>query len=120
MIQASGINLGFTYSLYVFGPYCTDLAKIGFNITSLSEIQRVTFEESYIKSKFEGIIPKLEPHKTDDLWLEIASSLHAFKATYPSKSKKEIIEEVRAKREVFKDKTNEIELVWNEITGWIL
>jgi uncharacterized protein YwgA len=120
LLQQSGINLGYTFSFYHYGPYCTELAKEGFSIKDFDKTKEVGFEDKQIEDKFQQFMKKIDEHKNDVLWLEIASSIHLLKKIYPHKSEQEIISDIKNKRGELKDKEEDIKKVWNDITGWII
>lgn len=120
LIQAHGIDLGYNYNSYIFGPYCPELTKIGYSIDKFENVSLVKFEDSETEKDFEEFIKKIDSHKFDNDWLEISSSLHLFKGLYPTDTKEKIIKRVQDKRTKFNDQVYEIRKIWDEIEGWIL
>ena len=118
LLQEQGINLGYTFSWYIYGPYSTALTKDAFNIGNFDEVKPVGFEDEKVKQRFTEFIEKIESKKESDDWLEIASSIHLLKKMYSSETKKQIIERVCNKREALKSKKEEIEHIWDELTEW--
>ena len=115
-IQESGINLGYSFSWYLYGPYCPDLTKDAYQIGNFSEVKEIVFENEETEKLFKDFEKKILIHKNDDFWLEIASSIHLLKKVYhPSKTKEKIIEEVIDKKSISRDKYNEISKIWDEM-----
>src|SRR3989344_5981546 len=75
-IQESGINLGYSFSWYLYGPYCPDLTKDAYQIGNFSEVKEIVFENEETEKLFKDFEKKILIHKNDDFWLEIASSIH--------------------------------------------
>lgn len=119
ILQASGINLGYSFSWYLHGPYCSELTRDAYQITDFSKVKEVGFEQPSIETKFEAIKTKIGDHKNNDFWLEVVSSIHFLKNLYPNKSKADIVKDIKDKCLSFKTKTNEINGIWNEIAGWL-
>lgn len=120
LLQAHGIDLGYTFAWYLYGPYSTELTRQAFNINSFLDLKQVRFEDENIEKSFNEFICKLGKNKNDDFWLEVASSIHLLKKLYPSKTKSQIINEIENKSELFKNKRTEINRVWEEIEGWLI
>ena len=121
LLQANRIYLGYNFNRYIYGPYCPDLAKDGFNIEDqFSQVQKVGFEDSKLEEKFKEFIKYIDKYKDNTEWLEISSSIHLFKRLYPKDNKKETINRIVNKREKLKNKEQDIIKVWNDINGWIM
>ena len=118
LLQVRGINLGYSYSWYVFGPYSTGLTKDAFCITDFARFKPVGFSDPKIESDFQDFLGHIEAK--GDFWLEVASSIHFLKKIYPQKSKAQIIKDIQNKREEFNDKQREISSVWSDIEGWVI
>ncbi len=120
LLQQTGINLGYSYSFYIYGPYCTGLARDAFQITSFSKIKDVGFENETVDDKFKEFVEKIGEHKNDVLWLEVASSIHLMKKLYPERTKNKIIQTIKEKRSELNNKGEVIIKVWEDINGWII
>ena len=117
LIQTNGINLGFGYNFYLYGPYSTDLARAGFQITDYSKVKTMAPEDKEINRQFMAIKDKLGPRKDDIKWLECATSIIYLKRLGFAKNK--IIDTVAHKLTKFpKDYINS---VWSDLeeVGWI-
>ena len=118
LIQSKGICLGYDFSWYLHGPYSVALTRDAYQIEDFSKVKPVGFEDMNIEKKFKEIKEKID--KKDDFWLETASSIHFLKQIYPNKTKEQIIKEVKDKSPVFQEKEGEIEIIWNQIGGWLI
>ena len=118
--EAAGINLGYAFSLYSYGPYSAELTKDAFQITDFDKVDKVGFEKPEVENKFKSFLRKLGNRKNDDNWLEIATSIHLIKKLYPSKTKVEIISIIENKRRGLKGKSKGIEKVWDDMEGWLI
>ena len=100
LLQAHDIYLGYDYSWYLRGPYCTTLAKRGFVLESLyNDIPRnakAEFADPVIQDRFMKFKRFIKGHETDTDYLEMLASLHILKIE--GVGKKEAIEIVHAKK----------------------
>lgn len=103
MVEAFGVYLGYDYSWYLRGPYCTSLARAGFELEQIDhkipDLARAKFMYPEVQKKFNRAIKFIAAimNGPDDLTrLEIASSLHLLVATTDMK-KKDIIGRVISK-----------------------
>jgi len=109
-----GLNIGYEFNWYHYGPYCMELTRDAFNVT-FSEIPKLKFSEETSEKKF---IPFLELIKgKDNDWLEIASSIHFLKKLGLSKEK--IIETIKNKRGDFNKREKEINKIYEDILGFL-
>lgn len=120
LIQANGINLGYSFSWYLHGPYSPDLTKDAYQIGDFSKVKEVRFENPEIEAKFNDIKSKIGSHKNDDFWLEASASIHLLKKLYPMKTKEQIINDIQNKCLEFNNKKADIETVWAEVEGWLV
>lgn len=95
LIQAYVVNLGFSFSLYLRGPYSPSLTKIAF-IGNFNEAKPVYLEDPKIENKFKRFLKLILPHKDDIKFLEVASTLHMISKSY----KKDIIKRVEKLKKV--------------------
>src|SRR3989344_71579 len=72
-IQEMGINLGYSFSWYLYGPYCPDLTKDAYQIDNFSGVKGIIFEDEGTEKSFKNFENKILIHKENDFWLEIAS-----------------------------------------------
>ena len=81
LLQAHDIYLGYDYSWYLRGPYCTTLAEREFELETIYEdVPETTakFAYSYIQRRFEKFKKFIDGKENDIDFLEIAASLHLF------------------------------------------
>jgi uncharacterized protein YwgA len=104
LLQNFGVYLGYAFSWYLRGPYCTSLAKDVFSLVEEGiEIPDVSFEDVEDEKKFELFMNFLGDKKDDAVWLEMLASIHFLRKAYPEKSKEEIIQTVMEKEPCLKD-----------------
>ncbi|MBC8500687.1 MAG: hypothetical protein ISS25_00555 [Nanoarchaeota archaeon] len=118
LLQGVGINLGYSYSWYIYGPYSTGLTRDAFQITNFKNVKPIGFVEPSTEKKFQEFTKKIK--QKNDFWLEVASSIHFLKELYPNKTKSSIINEIQNKRTKFNNKKDKILQVWEDIEGWII
>jgi uncharacterized protein YwgA len=116
LMQRFGLNLGYSFSLYIRGPYCTELTKDAFQMKNYESIQPIGFAAPIHETRFKEFLIFFEPHKDDTVWLEVASSILIFYDMY-SKKRDIVVELVKNKNDILKEKINEIEKVWSELVG---
>jgi len=120
LIQSDVTNLGYVYEWYLYGPYSTQLTKDAYNIQEYAETKPIAFEDKVISTKFDEFIKKIEPHKDDTKWLEVASSIHLLKKLYPQKTKSDIIVQIQNKRGNNTIDKTFISNVWLDVEGWLI
>ena len=116
LLQAYGINLGYEYRLYLYGPYCTHLTKTAFMVDSFTKAKEVYLEDESLEKIFKEFLKRVESHKKDSNWLEIASTIHLFKTMHPLKNREGIIGEVIIMKPKFTQK--EVNRIYQEIEEW--
>lgn len=112
LLQACGVYLGYDYSWYLRGPYCSLLAH---NAFSLEEIYHkipndIKLEDKTSRKNFEKFLKFVANKNVDEL--EIAASLHYLKNTTPN-TDKEIKTKVTQKRDKFT--MQQINEIWSEM-----
>lgn len=111
-IQEFGINLGYNFHWYVYGPYSPLLAKDGFSLVDkFTKIDEVSFVDKELEIKFHDLISFLGKRKNDSVWLEALASVHFLKKISPSLSKEEIIKRVKEKQG-YLNEDNVVEDAW--------
>lgn len=118
LLQAWGINLNYNFSLYIYGPYCTELTKTAFLIEDINLIKEVGFEDIIVENKFKDFLEEITPFKDDIEWLEIASTIHLFTKLYPNKEKNDLITEIKKIKHNFA--FDIINNVWEDLKKWQL
>jgi uncharacterized protein YwgA len=95
LLQSYGLNLGYTFSWYIHGPYSPELAKTAFRLQkSFTQIPVTEFTEPQIEAKFSDFLGFLGEEKTNGDWLEQLACTHFLKAINPEEEKSEIIQKV--------------------------
>ena len=87
LLQTFGIYLGYDFSWYIRGPYCSTLSTNGFALRDIySKIPsgKVKFENPSVQQKFEKFQNFIKDRTVDEQFLEIAASLHNLNATKTS------------------------------------
>jgi len=100
MVEAFGVYLGYDYSWYLRGPYCTSLARTGFELEQINhkipDRAKARFMYPEVQKKFNRaikFIASIMKDPDDTIRLEIASSLHLLVVT-TDMEKKDIIKRV--------------------------
>ena len=82
LLQAHGIYLGYDYSWYLRGPYCTALATAGFMLKDFYDMlpekrdKYEGFTNSVVQDRFEKFVKFIGKREADTNFLEVAASLH--------------------------------------------
>lgn len=118
LLQAKGLNLGFQYELYLYGPYSERLTKVGFDLGTFNEIEKIYFSDSKDEEMFNEFLNEIGSFLEDNDKLEIASSLHLFRKTYNITNEEELVNKVKEKRNYFNDKEDLIREVLEVIKKW--
>ena len=90
LLQAHGIYLGYDYSWYLRGPYCSSLATDGFILDDIytdmvreSGTDKTAFANRFTQKRFERFVKFVSGHETETQFLEAAASLHYQLAVNP-------------------------------------
>ncbi|MDI1495661.1 MAG: hypothetical protein K8823_969 [Cenarchaeum symbiont of Oopsacas minuta] len=79
IIQSFGVYLGYDFSYYLRGPYCSKLAQMGFELTEVyGEVEDKKgrlFRDDKIEHQFKQSVKLIQELRNMDNW-EIAASLH--------------------------------------------
>ncbi len=120
LMQSFGIYLGYDFSWYIRGPYCTHLAACGFALQDkygeFPDKIDARFTSDRIQKRFEDFTDFISKHEDDWEFLEIAASLHYLKKIGLGKGK--AVEKVEAKQDKFT--TAQCMEVWEEMEKWQL
>ena len=105
MLQAFGLYLGYEFTWYLRGPYCSRLARNGFELQETYEsVPRGLFEEKNLQMRFGEFLDFMEDKKRDPDRIEILASIHFLKSLYSGMTKSEIIDKVNKKQKYFTKK----------------
>lgn len=94
LMRSAGIDIGYSYSLYLRGPYSPGLTRDAFIIQDWDVIQEIRFSSPEHETNFVGFLRKIEPHKNDSRWLEVASTLLLIKELRGNDSEDLLVKEV--------------------------
>ena len=121
LLQAFDIYLGYDYTWYLRGPYCTHLATIGYALSRaydrIPRDQKMAFVNPDVQERFVRFKGFIRGRENDNGFLEIAASLHVLHRT-SGMGKDAIIERVAAKRECFS--REQCAGIWEEMERWNL
>ena len=121
LLQTFDIYLGYDYSWYLRGPYCSKLAICGFELekfyNKIPDDEKIKFQDNKIQKRFERFMKFISGREDDIEFLEIAASLH-FQKHISILDDDTIIDKVAKKRPNFtKDGCIKI---WEELKIWNL
>jgi len=105
-----GLNLGYEFTWYHYGPYCVELAKDGFGI-SFEQTPEMKFGDVAAEKKFLEFLDFIKSR--DNNWMEIVASIHFLKRIGYSKEK--IIETIKNKRSELQNMNDEIEEIYSKL-----
>ena len=122
LLQTFDIYLGYDYSWYLRGPYCTQLATIAYTLSrshdSIPIDQEMVFTNPDVQERFEEFKKFVRGRENNNDFLEIAASLHMLRKAYDDIDRDVIVARVAAKRDHF-DRAM-CEAVWGELERWNL
>jgi uncharacterized protein YwgA len=127
ILQLTGIDLGYRYNWYLYGPYCPALASDTFSLRDEIKYDQ-EFNDYQLNSKTLdklGILEKIV-ELPDNLttnepeWLELLASLHYLKhiAYWPGKNNpdfEEVFEKLGQSKPHFQDKKKLAEVAWKKL-----
>ena len=104
LLQAFDVYLGYDYSWYLRGPYCSNLAASGFALAGFyADIPSgagMHFSSPSVHSRFARFKDFISGRENDNAFLEIAASLH-FLEREGSMGREEVLDRVARKRPEF-------------------
>lgn len=120
LLQESGLDLGYRFGWYIYGPYSPDLTRdafdLGMQLKHASDTVRkdnLTLQEKSIIEKARRFFDSISGDGRLADRLELITSLHFLTKANPSLSKAEIAAKLKVFKKNFKDK--EIEQGWKEL-----
>lgn len=110
--------LGYDYSWYLHGPYCTRLATVGYALTSIYDMvpydKDMVFVNPAVQERFRRFKKFIKGRENDNDFLEIAASLHILHKAC-GMARADAVEKVASRRDRFKgDRCGQ---VWEEMAG---
>ena len=129
LLQLTGVDLGYRFNWYLYGPYCPALASNTFTLRD--EIRYDDEFKNYeLNSKTKGKLNSLKgvtrlPESsgiTEPEWLELLASLHYLKhiAYWPGKGDpdfEEVFEKLVQSKSHFRDKKELARVAWQRLDG---
>jgi uncharacterized protein YwgA len=109
LLQEAGVDLGYTFTWYVRGPYSPSLTRDAYQLVNLTvDSKQLPQPEVTDAKKIQTISRLIESVEgsapSREYWLELLGSLHfVAKHLSPGKSDKEIIADFKQRKPGFKD-----------------
>lgn len=120
LLQEFGVKLGYDYSWYIRGPYCSRLAKIGFDLeliySNIEESDPTKFMNPKTSANFKNFLKFFKSLKNDINKLELLASLHIVKTTHPRFNDTDVIDFVIKRKTHFTK--NDCMNGLNELKKW--
>jgi len=129
LLQLTGIDLGYRYNWYLYGPYCPALANDTFTLRDEIKYDNEfnTYElNSKSKSRLDTLnrvvsLPE-SVETTEPEWLELLASLHYLKhiAYWPGKMNpdfEELFKKLGESKPHFRDKKELAQVAWQRLDG---
>lgn len=127
LLQLTGIDLGYRYNWYLYGPYCPALTSDTFSLRDEINYDK-EFNDYQLNSRTMnklGILGKIvdlpdNPTTTEAEWLELLASLHYLKhiGYWPGKNNPdfdEVFEKLIQSKPHFADKKNLSTVAWKKL-----
>lgn len=116
LLQAFDIYLGYDYSWYMRGPYCTRLAAVAYSLGPLYDMipydRDMVFANPGVQERFDMFKQFIRGRENDSDFLEAAASLHVLHRT-SGMPRADIVKKVAAKQDHFDEEyCNDI---WDEM-----
>lgn len=106
LLQSFDVFLGYVYSWYIRGPYCSTLNTCGFALNDIfhriPEDQEVRFADYCVMKRFKKFRKFIRGHEDDGDWLEMAAKAHLL--TRLGEPRAEAIRHVAANGDGFTEK----------------
>ncbi|MBN2136236.1 MAG: hypothetical protein JW720_00365 [Sedimentisphaerales bacterium] len=127
LLQLTGVNLGYRYNWYLYGPYCPALANDTFTLRDEKkyDTEFTNYElNSRTKNKLhiiDSVISLPEnPQTNEHEWLELLASLHYLRhiAYWPGKDDpqfEEVFKKLKESKPHFQDKKTLAEAAWEKL-----
>lgn len=117
LMQAFDLYLGYNFTWYIRGPYCTELTKDGYALIPVCDSVSIgQFKDPDAQRRFSIFKKFIEGHENDPDWLEIVASIHFLRHVYPNIPKEKVLQIVKDKQDYFTiDKCRE---AWQYLEKW--
>ena len=116
LLQTFDIYLGYDFSWYIRGPYCSTLATCGFGLVEIynriPDDEKVKFVNSSVQDNFKTFSKFIAGKEHDADYLEIAASLHYLKSL-GMYSDDQVLEKVKNKRPSFT--AQQCRTIWEDL-----
>jgi len=129
LLQLTGIDLGYRYNWYLYGPYCPALASDTFTLRDEIEYDK-EFEDYKLNSQTKSKLDLLDtivnlpdsPGTGEPEWLELLASLHYLKhiAYWPGKNNpefEEVFNKLVESKPHFADKKDLAKVAWKKLNS---
>ena len=114
LLQVFGLYIGYNFSWYLRGPYCSRLARNGFELENIYEnIHQGSFEKKSSQKRFQEFLKFMANKKNEPDRIEILASIHFLKKIHTDMKKSEILNKVKKKQLNFTKK--QCEDAWSEL-----
>lgn len=115
LMQAFGLNIGYSYSWYLRGPYSVGLTKDAYELTNkFDRAPLARFVADKDEEKFRKFLIFLSDKKNNDRWLETTASIHFLSTALPTRTREGIYLEVA--RKVHSLSKKEFDKSWEWLT----
>ena len=74
-MKTRGLDLGYYFNFFLYGPYSTDLIRSGFNITNYDRMNKRAFADDELEYKFKEFIEEIRDKKNDFNWMVCSASI---------------------------------------------
>ncbi|HLC32576.1 MAG TPA: hypothetical protein VJJ82_02005 [Candidatus Nanoarchaeia archaeon] len=88
------VDIGYRYGLYIRGPYSPDLARDAFQVQNWESANLAELDKPELEKNFKEFLNFYEPHKTDIVWLECASTIAMISELLATKEKTKVLAKV--------------------------
>lgn len=118
LLQSFDVFLGYHYSWYIRGPYCSTLSTCGFALKDIYQKipndAKMEFTDPDIRARFKKFKEFISGREMNNDWLEIAASIHLQNRL--GNTRKVVIQKVVDKQERFTRK--QVEGAWAVLEKW--
>ena len=102
-MQVFGINFGYSFNWYIYGPYSPELTKDGYRLKEekiLEKVPKLKFVNPELEDKFNKFLDFISKKKSAK-WLELLASIHFLVQLLTKKGKNEIMKIILKKQTHF-------------------